>query len=151
MIIKVFLAIKPNKGWFLAKYVKLVLTFYCYHNQFISVKKEIAYMSLLSKIQNTWFRLCCALVFVLSAQTVFADDSLPWESPLQKILHSLTGPVAKILGVIAIVIAGFGIAFGEAGSGVRRLFQVIFGLSIVFSAATLVVSLFGVSSNGIGM
>lgn len=78
----------------------------------------------------------------------FADDSLPWESPLQKILESLTGPVARVLGVIAIVIAGFGIAFGEAGSGVRRLFQVIFGLSIVYSAAALVMNLFGVSGGG---
>ena len=74
-----------------------------------------------------------------------ASTGLPWESPLQKILASLTGPVAKTLGVIAIVIAGFGIAFGEAGSGMRRIFQVVLGLSIAFTASTLVVSLFGFS------
>ena len=66
----------------------------------------------------------CLLCFSVGA---FANDSLPWESPLQQILDSLTGPVARTLGIIAIVIAGFGIAFGEAGSGVRRLFQVVFG------------------------
>jgi len=70
---------------------------------------------------------------------------LPWEGPLQQILDSLTGPVAKILGVIAIVIAGFGIAFGEAGSGMRRIFQIVLGLSIAFTASTLVVDLFGFS------
>ncbi len=93
-------------------------------------------------------QLALAITFFLMANLAFADDSLPWEGPLQKILESLTGPVARVLGVIAIVIAGFGIAFGEAGSGVRRLFQVIFGLSIVYSAATLVMSLFGVSPGG---
>ena len=98
-------------------------------------------MNLLKRKYIEYSLLCGLLLLSCSA---FAEDSLPWESPLQKILDSLTGPVAKILGVIAIVIAGFGIAFGEAGSGIRRLFQVIFGLSIVFSAATLVVSLFGV-------
>ena len=83
---------------------------------------------------------------LIVSNAAFADDALPWESPLQKILESLTGPVARILGVIAIVIAGFGIAFGEAGSGVRRLFQVILGLSIVYSAAALIMNLFGVSN-----
>src|SRR3989338_9538501 len=70
---------------------------------------------------------------------------LPWETPLQKILDSLTGPVAKILGVIAIVIAGFGIAFGESGGVMRRIFQVVLGLSIAFTASSFVVSLFGFS------
>lgn len=76
----------------------------------------------------------------LYAQTA---TGLPWEAPLQKIVDSLTGPVAKIVGVIVIVLAGFGIAFGEAGSGMRRLFQVVLGLSIAFTASSLVVSLFG--------
>ncbi|MCD6048379.1 MAG: conjugal transfer protein TrbC [Gammaproteobacteria bacterium] len=100
---------------------------------------------MLQKLRQSYFNMTLFLSLCLLNGAAFADDSLPWEGPLQKILESLTGPVAKILGVIAIVIAGFGIAFGEAGSGVRRLFQVIFGLSIVFSAATLVASLFGVS------
>ena len=51
--------------------------------------------------------------------------------------------------MIAIVIAGFGIAFGEAGSGMRRMFQVILGLSIAFTAATLVVTLFGFSGGSV--
>ncbi|MGD9108716.1 MAG: TrbC/VirB2 family protein [Gammaproteobacteria bacterium] len=87
-----------------------------------------------------------SIVLFLTLSDAYASTTgLPWESPLQKILDSLTGPVAKILGVIAIVIAGFGIAFGEAGSGMRRVFQVVLGLSIAFTASTLVVTLFGFS------
>lgn len=90
------------------------------------------------------------LFFLTLMPTAFAAETgLPWESPLEKILNSLTGPVAKILGVIAIVIAGFGIAFGEAGSGMRRLFQVILGLSIAFTASTMMVSLFGFSGGAV--
>jgi type IV secretion system protein TrbC len=84
----------------------------------------------------------------ISLDNALAATGLPWESPLEKILASLTGPVAKILGVIAITIAGFGIAFGEAGSGMRRLFQVVLGLSIAFTASSLIVSLFGFTGGG---
>jgi type IV secretion system protein TrbC len=83
------------------------------------------------------------LFFVLPINVYATGTGLPWESPLEKILNSLTGPVAKVLGVIAIVIAGFGIAFGEAGSGMRKIFQIVLGLSIAFAASSLVVSLFG--------
>lgn len=91
-------------------------------------------------------RLYNYLIFALiliSANAYAAETGLPWESPLEKILASLTGPVAKVLGVLAIVVAGFGIAFGEAGSGMRRLFQVVLGLSIAFTASSLIMSLFG--------
>ena len=92
-------------------------------------------------------RINLALLFSFSliSTTYATATGLPWESPLEKILASLTGPVAKVIGVTAIVIAGFGIAFGEAGSGMRRVFQVVLGLSIAFTASTLVVTLFGFS------
>jgi type IV secretion system protein TrbC len=106
---------------------------------------------LFKKGQN--FVVKCLAVFtfcsIFLTNTYAATTGLPWEAPLQKILDSLTGPVAKVLGVIAIVIAGFGIAFGEAGSGMRRIFQIVLGLSIAFTASTLVVSLFGFSG-GVG-
>jgi len=89
------------------------------------------------------------LLAFLPVTTFAAETGLPWESPLQKILDSLTGPVAKILGVIVIVIAGFGIAFGEAGSGMRRIFQIVLGLSIAFTASSLIVSLFGFTGGAV--
>lgn len=86
--------------------------------------------------------------FIIS--NVYATETgMPWEGPLEKILNSLTGPVAKTLGVIAIVLAGLGIAFGEAGSGLRKIFQIVLGLSIAFTASSLIVSLFGFSG-GLG-
>ena len=85
------------------------------------------------------------LFYTSTSCALAAQTGLPWETPLQKILDSLTGPVAKILGVISIVIAGLGIAFGESGSGTKRIFQIVLGLSIAFTASTLVVTLFGFS------
>lgn len=84
-------------------------------------------------------------IWGLVLNTYAAETGLPWEGPLEKILASLTGPVAKVLGVVSIVLAGFGIAFGESGGAMRRIFQIVLGLSIAFTASSLVVSLFGFS------
>lgn len=101
---------------------------------------------LIVKFKSMFLQIFVMLVINLVATNVYATETgLPWESPLEKILASLTGPVAKILGVVAIVLAGFGIAFGEASSGMRRIFQIVLGLSIAFTASSLIVSLFGFS------
>ena len=83
------------------------------------------------------------LYIFLISNKIYASTTtgLPWERPLERILESLTGPVAKVLGVIAIVIAGFGIAFGESGRGVCRIFQVVLGLSIAFTASSIIFTL----------
>lgn len=88
-------------------------------------------------------------VFTQTALAANAGEAaMPWEGPLQKVMDSISGPVAKIMGVIVICIAGLGIAFGESGSGMRRLFQVVMGLAIAFSAASIVATLYN-PSNGI--
>ncbi|MEM9243057.1 MAG: TrbC/VirB2 family protein [Pseudomonadota bacterium] len=95
---------------------------------------------------NVWKEFLSVFVLLMFVATASATTTgLPWEGPMNTILESITGPVAQFLGVIAIVISGFGIAFGEAGSGMRRLFQVVLGLSIAFTAASLLSKLFGVS------
>lgn len=89
------------------------------------------------------------ITIFLFSNAYATETGMPWEGPLEKILASLTGPVAKTLGVIAIVLAGLGIAFGEAGSGLRKIFQIVLGLSIAFTASSLLVSLFSFSG-GVG-
>ncbi len=61
---------------------------------------------------------------------------MPWEGPLQNLIDSLTGPVAKAIGIAAIVCLGIGIAFSEGGSMLRKALFVVFGLALTFSATT---------------
>ncbi len=92
-------------------------------------------------------RLTCGLVLGLSTLAAeAAETGLPWESVLDKILASLTGPVARAVGVVAIVLAGFGMAFGESGGTMRKILQIVLGLSIAFTASSLLAKLFGFSS-----
>ncbi|WP_347265039.1 TrbC/VirB2 family protein, partial [Nitrobacter sp.] len=48
-----------------------------------------------------------------------AGSSMPWEAPLQKILESIEGPVAKIIAVIIIIVTGLTLAFGDTSGGFR--------------------------------
>ncbi|AWC23630.1 conjugal transfer protein TrbC [Aminobacter sp. DSM 101952] len=71
-----------------------------------------------------------------------AGSSMPWEQPLQQILLSIEGPVAKIIAVIIIIVTGLTLAFGDTSGGFRRLIQIVFGLSIAFAASSFFLSFF---------
>jgi type IV secretory pathway VirB2 component (pilin) len=71
-----------------------------------------------------------------------AGSSMPWEAPLQSILESIEGPVAKIVAVIIIIVTGLTLAFGDTSGGGRRLIQIVFGLSIAFAASSFFLSFF---------
>ena len=81
-----------------------------------------------------------AVTLANSAQA--AGTGMPWEQPLQKVLDSVQGPVAKIVAVIIIIVTGLTLAFGETAGGFRRLIQIIFGLSIAFAASSFFLSFF---------
>ena len=71
-----------------------------------------------------------------------AGSGMPWEAPLQRILRSIEGPVAKVVAVVIIIVTGLSLAFGDMGGGLRRLVQVVFGLSIAFAATSFFLSFF---------
>lgn len=85
------------------------------------------------------------LVLASAAPALAASAGMPWEGPLEKLLTSLTGPVAKAVGVFSIVGLGFGIAFSEGGSGLRKALWVVLGLAIAFSATSFFLSFMGFS------
>jgi len=90
------------------------------------------------------------LAIVLFAEPAFASgSSMPWEAPLTKILKSIEGPVAKIFGTIVIIMTGLTLAFGDTGGGIRKLIQIVFGLSIAFTATSFFMSFFKFSGGAL--
>ncbi|QRY97449.1 TrbC/VIRB2 family protein [Sphingomonas paucimobilis] len=81
-----------------------------------------------------------SLMFTSAAHA--SGSSMPWEAPLQSILESIEGPVAKIIAVIIIIVTGLTLAFGDTSGGFRRLVQIVFGLSIAFAASSFFLSFF---------
>ncbi|BDG71630.1 TrbC/VirB2 family protein [Roseomonas fluvialis] len=84
------------------------------------------------------FTLCLAL----AAPAHAAGSNMPWEQPLQQVLESIEGPVAKIIAVIIIIVTGLTLAFGDTSGGFRRLVQIVFGISIAFAASSFFLSFF---------
>ena len=82
-----------------------------------------------------------AISLMLAPAAHASGSSMPWEQPLQQILQSIEGPVAKIVAVI-IIATGLTLAFGDTSGGFRRLIQIVFGLSIAFAASSFFLSFF---------
>lgn len=83
-----------------------------------------------------------AISLILAPVAHASGSSMPWEQPLQQILQSIEGPVAKIIAVIIIIVTGLTLAFGDTGGGFRKLIQIVFGLSIAFAASSFFLSFF---------
>ena len=96
-------------------------------------------MTRLQKLQ----RVTLVAAAILTSSPAWAGGSgMPWETPLQSIVDSVQGPVAKVIGVIIIVITGLTLAFGDTSGGFRKLIQIVFGLSVAFAASSLFLSFF---------
>ncbi|HKD57264.1 MAG TPA: TrbC/VirB2 family protein, partial [Hyphomicrobiaceae bacterium] len=50
------------------------------------------------------------LVTALSEVAEAAGSGMPWEAPLQRILESIEGPVAKVVAVVIIIVTGLSLA-----------------------------------------
>nr|WP_283816046.1 TrbC/VirB2 family protein [Bradyrhizobium liaoningense] len=82
----------------------------------------------------------CMFLNVTAAHA--AGSGMPWEAPLERVLESVQGPVAKIVAVIIITVTGISLAFGDTSGGFRKMVQVVFGLSIAFAASSFFLSFF---------
>lgn len=82
------------------------------------------------------------VLFAVSQEAHAAGSGLPWEAPLERILESIEGPVAKVIAVLSIIVTGLSLAFGDMSGGFRRLIQIVFGLTIAFAATSFFLTFF---------
>ena len=93
--------------------------------------------------------LLAALLLFLAGTAQAAGSSMPWEGPLQSILESIQGPVARIVAVIIIIATGLALAFGDTSGGFRKLIQIVFGRTIAFAASSFFLSFFSFSGGAV--
>ncbi len=93
--------------------------------------------------------LMAALLLAVALPAHAAGSNMPWEAPLQSILESIQGPVARIVAVIIIIATGLTLAFGDTSGGFRKLVQIVFGLSIAFAASSFFLSFFSFSGGAV--
>ncbi len=91
-----------------------------------------------AKVRNALRVAILATLFVLvGADPAFATPTgaaMPWDTPLTNLLNNLQGTVARIAITVAIVVTGLVFAFGEAGSGLRRVASIAFGGALALGA-----------------
>jgi type IV secretory pathway VirB2 component (pilin) len=76
--------------------------------------------------------------------------TLPWEGPLQTLATSLTGPVARSIGVVAIAVCGGMLAFGgELNEITKRILMVVLALTVLLLGSGFITGL-GLPSGGPG-
>jgi type IV secretory pathway VirB2 component (pilin) len=92
--------------------------------------------------RHLWRR---ALVLALAAIVLVPVSSYaqasPWEAAVNALMTSFTGPIARGLSLVSIVVGGITFAFGEGGSK-RLLAGILFGVGMALSAVNFMAWLF---------
>ena len=78
---------------------------------------------------------------LLMQPELLAQGVSPWLDAITVLEGAFTGPIARGLSLIAIVVGGLMFAFGEGGSK-RALAGIIFGLGMAMGAANFLTWLF---------
>ena len=65
----------------------------------------------------------------------------PWENAVNVLMVSFTGPIARGLSLVSIVVGGVTFAFGEGGSK-RLLAGIVFGVGMAVGAVNFLTWLF---------
>ena len=82
-----------------------------------------------------------ALMILVAADEGLAQGVSPWLQAVDVLEQAFTGPIARGLSLIAIVVGGLMFAFGE-GSSKRALAGIVFGLGMAMGAANFLAWLF---------
>ena len=82
-----------------------------------------------------------AALLLLVPARLWAQGTSPWVEAINELQTQFTGPIARGLSLIAIVVGGLMFAFGEGGSK-RTLAGIIFGLGMAMGAANFLAWLF---------
>jgi type IV secretion system protein VirB2 len=107
----------------------------------------------MSKTSDRLFSLSLALLLALMVLTVFPADhafastsgssGLQWETPLEKVRDSITGPVAYAISLLGIVVTGAILVFGgEINEFVRRVIMLVLVVSLMVFATDILSTLF---------
>ncbi len=85
-------------------------------------------------------RLLLTLALIGHATAAFAQQA-PWERAANNLQQSFTGPLARSLALVAIVIGGLMFMFGEGGAK-RQISGIVFGGGLALFAAQFLTWLF---------
>jgi type IV secretion system protein TrbC len=97
-----------------------------------------------SRRRPTWPRvlmLAISALLLVPASSYAQAGGSPWENAVTVLMTSFTGPIARGLSLVSIVVGGVTFAFGEGGSK-RLLAGIVFGVGMAIGAVNFMAWLF---------
>ena len=93
------------------------------------------------------FCLGVIVIALLAPDVAWAASSggggLPWETPLQTLRDSITGPVAYAISLMGVVAAGAALVFGgEINDFIRRIIVLVLVISLIIFSTNILSTLF---------
>lgn len=101
-------------------------------------------------LSKNW-KFMMVLCFIALSAVILANDvafasgggGMPWETPLEKIRDSITGPVAMIVSILAIVAVGVTLIFGGDMQGfIRQVLYVTLVIGLIIMADNIISTLY---------
>ena len=96
-------------------------------------------------MRSNWHKIarCLALGWCIPALAWAGDagTDMPWNAPFQTLLGNLSGPTARVLAGLMLVIAGAIWGFTRHEEGAKKIGQAVFGIAIMFGAVQIVAAL----------
>lgn len=86
---------------------------------------------------------------VFAQEALASGGKLPWEDTICQVASSMAGTTARAIAVIAIVVCGLMLAFGEMNGVFKTFLGLIIGISMALMASKWVVSFGGENACGI--
>ena len=97
-----------------------------------------------SRRKRSWsriFLIALAAIVLVPASSYAQTGGSPWENAVTVLMTSFTGPIARGLSLVSIVVGGITFAFGEGGSK-RLLAGIVFGVGMAIGAVNFMAWLF---------
>jgi type IV secretion system protein VirB2 len=122
----------------------------------MSMVKKMRKMTgrLVDLVTGKRFLTMASLALVSNALALASTSStgLPWETPLETVKQSLTGPVAAGISVVGIAAGGMALVFGgELSEFAKRSCYAVIATGVIVGAGTIMSTLFSSSSAVIAM
>lgn len=116
--------------------------------------KPRASLTYLATCKNSFPRLLTSMLFAtfgllpgLALAAAAAGGITEWETPLTKVVTSITGPVAFGISAIGVVVSGGMLMWGgEINEFGRRIIMVVLVIALIVTATNLLQTLFGVGA-----
>ena len=105
------------------------------------IKSSLSKAPCVQIVRTTVRKLLAGAAVAIFAAPLYAQGASPWENAVSVLQTAFTGPIARGLSLVAIVVGGLMFAYGE-GQSKRTMAGILFGVGMAIGAVNFMAWLF---------